>query len=130
MIILNYKGILVILHVWQILGFTTSSPLKENFVREIEDMQIKWERIKLCKTRRLGFSWLYLVDQRRFSMKHNKWLQIKRLGCHMKGMIRVIPSEEILGRYYEHVTAEEVELDDRKPPPKRTRIKRSKFGSI
>ena len=48
----------------------------------------------------------------------------------MKGMIRVIPSEEILGRYYEHVTAEEVELDDRKPPPKGTRIKQSKFGSI
>ena len=48
----------------------------------------------------------------------------------MQGMIRVIPSEEILGRCYEHATNEEVGLDDSKPPPKRTRIKQSKFGSI
>jgi hypothetical protein len=33
-----------------------------------------------------------------------------------------IPSEEIHGRCYEHAIGEEVELDDKKPPPKRTRI--------
>ena len=48
----------------------------------------------------------------------------------MQGMIRVIPLEEILGICYEHATAEEVELNDKKPPPKRTRIKQFKFGFI
>ena len=47
----------------------------------------------------------------------------------MQRMIRVIPLEEIRGRCYEHATAEEVELDDRKPPPKRTRIKHSNLVS-
>ena len=35
---------------------------------------------------------------------------------------RDIPLEEIHRRCYEHATVEEVELDHRKPPPKRTRI--------
>ena len=34
---------------------------------------------------------------------------------------RDIPLEDIYGKRYEHATTEEVELDDRKPPSKRTR---------